>query len=185
MIVREFPLKIFTLTLPILALWTSVVFAAIEIREFSTEENRETFHNLTKELRCPKCQNQDIADSNAPIAKDMRQQVHRLVEEGKSHDQVVDYMIERFGEFVTYKPKVSSETLVLWYGPWVLIAVGGIVIAMLAYRKRGSTANAKISSDKSAETAEVGGEENSPQSPKQSPEQEQRLRELLEKYGDD
>ena len=109
--------------------------SSIDVFEFTSDENRQSYKELTRELRCPKCQNQDIADSNAPIAKDMRVQVHRLVEDGKTSEQVVDYMIERFGDFVTYKPKVSSETYLLWYGPWVFIGLGGLVILLLSRRK--------------------------------------------------
>ncbi|KZZ13452.1 hypothetical protein A3751_19515, partial [Oleiphilus sp. HI0080] len=100
--------------------------SSIDVFEFSSDENRQSYKELTRELRCPKCQNQDIADSNAPIAKDMRVQVHRLVEDGKTSDEVVNYMIERFGDFVTYKPKVSTETYLLWYGPWVFIVLGAL-----------------------------------------------------------
>jgi cytochrome c-type biogenesis protein CcmH len=112
-----------------------VVLASIDAKEFSSEENRAVYLDLTRELRCPKCQNQDIADSNAPIAQDMRAQVHILVEEGKTHEQVVDYMIERFGEFVSYRPRVTTETYLLWYGPWVLIGLGALVVFLLSQRK--------------------------------------------------
>tara|TARA_R110001599_G_scaffold311023_3_gene518283 strand:+ start:137 stop:610 length:474 start_codon:yes stop_codon:yes gene_type:complete len=103
-------------------------FASIDVYEFDNEQKRQDFVTLTKELRCPKCQNQDIADSNAPIAADMRKEVHRLLGEGKDKESIVNYMIDRFGEFVTYKPKKSSETFVLWYGPWVLIFIGILII---------------------------------------------------------
>jgi len=105
-----------------------ISFASIDVYEFDNEQKRQDFVTLTKELRCPKCQNQDIADSNAPIAADMRKEVHRLLGEGKDKQSIVDYMIDRFGEFVTYKPKKSSETFVLWYGPWVLIFIGILII---------------------------------------------------------
>ena len=110
--------------------------SSIDVFEFSDPENRQTYKELTRELRCPKCQNQDIADSNAPIAKDMRAQVYRLVEEGKSQEEVIEFMVERFGDFVTYKPKVSVETYLLWYGPWVFVALGALTIVLIARRKK-------------------------------------------------
>lgn len=120
---------------------SKAVLASIDAKEFSSEENRIAYLDLTRELRCPKCQNQDIADSNAPIAKDMRDQVHLLVEDGRTHEQVVAYMIERFGEFVTYKPRVTTETYLLWYGPWVLIGIGALVAFLLSQRKNARALN--------------------------------------------
>ena len=105
---------------------------AIDVYDFDDDAKRADFVSLTKELRCPKCQNQDIADSNAPIAKDMRTEVHRMLNEGKDKDSIISHMIERFGEFVTYKPKKTTETYMLWYGPWVLIALGIIIILSLS-----------------------------------------------------
>lgn len=114
-------------------------FASIDVYEFEDESLRADFVALTKELRCPKCQNQDIADSNSPIAADMRKEVHRLLGEGKDKESIVNYMIDRFGEFVTYKPKKSLETFMLWYGPWILILIGVlIIISLLTMNKKKS-----------------------------------------------
>tara|TARA_R110002167_G_scaffold241351_2_gene446680 strand:+ start:2124 stop:2597 length:474 start_codon:yes stop_codon:yes gene_type:complete len=113
--------------------------ASIDVYEFEDEALRADFVALTKELRCPKCQNQDIADSNAPIAADMRKEVHRLLSEGKDKESIVNYMIDRFGEFVTYKPKKSLETFMLWYGPWILILIGVLtIISLLRMNKKKS-----------------------------------------------
>ena len=147
-------------------LFVSLVAASsIDVFEFSDPENREAYKELTRELRCPKCQNQDIADSNAPIAKDMRAQVHRLLEEGKSQDEVIDFMVERFGDFVTYKPKVSVETYLLWYGPWVFVALGALIIVLIARRK-----------------TKVHRQEESVSGPTQEAD---KVQALLDKYSDD
>jgi cytochrome c-type biogenesis protein CcmH len=122
-------------TLCLISLYVNPVSANIDVYEFSSEDKRVEYISLTKELRCPKCQNQDIADSNAPIASDMRREVHRLLEEGQSHDEIVQFMVDRFGDFVTYKPKVSAETFLLWYGPWIFIAIGALII-VVAVRRR-------------------------------------------------
>ncbi len=121
--------------------------ADIDAYTFSDDEKLQSYQALTRELRCPKCQNQDIKDSNAPIAKDMRREVHRLVEEGKSHDEVVSFMVERFGEFVTYKPKIAKETLVFWYGPFVFVLIGLVFIVVFVKTRGSDTKNQKDSTD--------------------------------------
>lgn len=120
----------------------SPAVASIDVYEFESESQRTQYRALIRELRCPKCQNQDIADSNAPIAQDMRAAVHRLIQDGRSHDEIVAHMVERFGEFVSYKPKVSSETYLLWYGPWVLLGAGLLVIGMLGRRRAAARSSA-------------------------------------------
>lgn len=131
--------KIFIALLVLLP--TSVL--AIDTLEFSTDEQRLQFLRLTEELRCPKCQNQNIADSNAPIAKDLRSEVHRMILEGKNEEQVVDFMVERYGNFVVYKPKFDTSTYLLWLGP-ALIALLGVVIVVMTARKKRSAGSAKI-----------------------------------------
>jgi cytochrome c-type biogenesis protein CcmH len=123
----------------------SITMASIDVFEFSSEENRQQYNALTKELRCPKCQNQDIADSNAPIAQDMRKEVYRLVEEGQSTETVVQFMVERFGEFVSYDPKIIPATYLLWFGPLTLVGVGLLVVLLLS-SKRKRSAEANVSS---------------------------------------
>jgi cytochrome c-type biogenesis protein CcmH len=111
--------------------------AAIDTYEFKDEAERERYRTLTEELRCPKCQNQNIAASNAPIAMDLRQEIFRMLEEGQSNDQIVDYLVARYGDFVRYKPPVNTKTLLLWYGPAGLLVLGfGILVAILVRRRR-------------------------------------------------
>lgn len=120
----------------VLAITVRPVAAAVEVYDFSRDEDYARYRQLTVELRCPKCQNQNIADSNAEIARDLRQEVHRLIEEGRSNDEVVDYMVSRYGDFVRYRPPLDAQTLVLWVGPFVLLAIGIGVVLGLARRKR-------------------------------------------------
>ncbi|WP_157619181.1 cytochrome c-type biogenesis protein [Psychromonas aquimarina] len=98
--------------------------SAIETFEFDNVEQEQVFHDLTKQLRCPKCQNQNISDSNAPLAKDLRNKTYELVKQGKSEQQVVDYMVARFGNFVRYDPPLTPATIFLWLGPLVFIFIG-------------------------------------------------------------
>ncbi|GEK10860.1 cytochrome c-type biogenesis protein CcmH [Pseudoalteromonas sp. McH1-7] len=98
--------------------------AAEDKYNFATPERAQTFRELTHELRCPKCQNQNIADSDAVVAKDLRDKVITLVNEGKSKQDVIDYMIDRYGYFVHYQPPVTPATIVLWVLPVVIIVLG-------------------------------------------------------------
>lgn len=115
---------------------TGIAHAAIDTYEFASEAERERFRDLTTELRCPKCQNQDIADSNAPIAADLRKQIYGQLQQGKSNQQIIDYMVDRYGEFVRYKPEVSERTWLLWFGPAALLGLGVIVIGAIVARRR-------------------------------------------------
>ncbi|MEH6565507.1 MAG: cytochrome c-type biogenesis protein [Halopseudomonas sp.] len=110
--------------------------AAVDTFEFDSEQERERFYAISAELRCPKCQNQNIADSNAPIADDLRKEVYRLLEEGRSDEEVVEYMVARYGDFVRYKPALNSDTLVLWFGPLFFLLAGFLAVFMLIRRRQ-------------------------------------------------
>ena len=115
---------------------TGIAHAAIDTYEFANDAERERFRELTKELRCPKCQNQDIADSNAPIATDLRREIFRMLGEGKDNQQILDFMVVRYGDFVLYKPALTSKTAVLWFGPLALLVGGLVVIGVIVGRRR-------------------------------------------------
>ena len=107
------------------ALFCSVsAFAAIDVLNFSSQQQEREYHQLTQELRCPQCQNNNIADSNATIAVDMRAKVFELLQEGKSKQDVVNYMVDRYGNFVTYDPPLTVATLSLWVVPLLLVLFG-------------------------------------------------------------
>ncbi len=111
-----------------------VANAELDRYQFDNNEQAVRFEELTKELRCPKCQNQNIADSDAVVAKDLRDKVLVLVKEGKTKDEVIDYMIDRYGYFVHYDPPVTPATLVLWVLP-VLIVIIGFGFIVIRQRK--------------------------------------------------
>ncbi|GAL23128.1 cytochrome c heme lyase subunit CcmL [Vibrio maritimus] len=103
--------------------------ATIEIHEFDSLEQENQFKELSHTLRCPKCQNNTIGDSNAELAQDIRQKVYEMTKEGKSKDEIVDYMIARYGNFVTYNPPLTLATSILWLGPLFVIVLGfGLII---------------------------------------------------------
>lgn len=99
--------------------------ATIDVLQFKDEAQEQQFRQLTEELRCPKCQNNSIADSNSMIATDLRQKVYELMQEGKSKKEIVDYMVARYGNFVTYDPPLTPLTVLLWVLPVVAIGIGG------------------------------------------------------------
>lgn len=123
-----------------LLLSLAVIFpaaAAIDTYEFKNKAEQERFRSLTEELRCPKCQNQNIADSDAEISLDMRDLTYRMmIEEGKTNDEIVGYLVERYGDFVRYKPPVDKRTLLLWYGPFALLAVALLILIVIVARRR-------------------------------------------------
>jgi cytochrome c-type biogenesis protein CcmH len=90
---------------------------------------------ITSELRCLVCQNQTIADSNAPLAADLRREARELLKQGKSDAEVVDYMTARYGDFVLYRPPLRATTVLLWFGPPLLLGVGGAVLVMVLRRR--------------------------------------------------
>ena len=98
--------------------------ATIDVLQFKDEAQEQQFRQLTEELRCPKCQNNSIADSNSMIATDLRQKVYELMQEGKSKKEIVDYMVARYGNFVTYDPPLTPLTVLLWVLPVLALAVG-------------------------------------------------------------
>lgn len=131
---------------------SGIAHAAIDTYEFANDAERQRFRDLTTELRCPKCQNQDLADSNAPIAADLRKQIYAQLQQGKSNQQIVDYMVDRYGEFVRYKPEVSERTWLLWFGPAALLLLGVGVIGVIVVRRRrpAATTSTTLSAEEQA-----------------------------------
>lgn len=110
--------------------------AAIDAYPFPNDQMRQRYHQLIDELRCPECQNTSIAGSDAMIAKDLRRTVHQLLLEGKTNKQVLDYMHARYGDFILYKPRVEPGTLILWFGPPVLLIIAAFIAARLVRSRR-------------------------------------------------
>ena len=104
--------------------------------QFRDVAEEQRFHDLVAELRCVMCQNQSLADSNAQIAVDLRREVLALMREGRSDQEVRDFLVARYGEFVLYRPRVSGATWLLWFGPLLFALGGGIVVWRLLGRGR-------------------------------------------------
>lgn len=109
--------------------------ATTDVMPFKDEAQEQQFRQLTEQLRCPKCQNNSIADSNAMIATDMRRRVYDLMQEGKSRQEIIDYMVARYGNFVTYDPPLTPLTVLLWVLPLATIVAGGWIIVARTRRR--------------------------------------------------
>ena len=112
---------------------SSSSYAVIEAYEFESAQMESDYNTLINELRCLVCQNQNLSGSNADLAKDLRQQTYEMLMQGKSPDQVVKYMVDRYGDFVMYRPQFKSNTLLLWIGPFVLLV---LVLVLVIRRMR-------------------------------------------------
>jgi cytochrome c-type biogenesis protein CcmH len=114
---------------------------AIEPMPFANHAQELRFQHLTRQLRCPMCQNETLADSNAPIARDLRNQIFKLMQHGKSDDEIKQYLVARYSDYVLYDPPLKPGTWLLWFGPLlILCGGGGVVIATI--RKRGREGSA-------------------------------------------
>ena len=119
----------------LLAVATGSDALVFEQREFDDAEQLARYKTLIYELRCLVCQNQNLADSNAELAGDLRREVHRMILEGKSNEDVIDFMVSRYGEFVLYRPPLKAKTVLLWSGPFVL-GLGALVLLLMHLRRR-------------------------------------------------
>ncbi|UPG96347.1 cytochrome c-type biogenesis protein [Luteibacter aegosomatissinici] len=122
--------------LPLLA-----IAQAIQPLPFHDRAEEVRFQKLSAELRCPMCQNETLADSNAPIAHDLRRQIFEMMQAGKSDAEIKAYLVDRYSDFVLYKPPVEPKTWLLWFGPLVVLVLGGLVVAVQV-RRRARTAPA-------------------------------------------
>ena len=136
----------------LLVLFSTSSFAAIDTHNFKSVEDEKRFHALAAELRCPKCQNQNIADSDSPIAKDLRTEVFRMIDEGAEDESIIDFMVTRYGDFVLYRPKMNSQTWLLWNGPFLVLGFGVLVILAVVWQRRSrrKVSEAALSSDEQA-----------------------------------
>jgi cytochrome c-type biogenesis protein CcmH len=111
---------------------------------------------LAEELRCLVCQNQTLADSNADLALDLRRQIREQLKAGRSERQVIDYLVDRYGDFVLYRPPLKATTVLLWFGPFLLLVLGAFVLVRRIRRQRGEAA-APLSQAEHARAAELLG----------------------------
>ena len=109
-------------------LWSMASWSSVDAYTFTSPQQEARFRHLTEELRCPRCQNESLAGSDAPIARDLKDRTYIMLQAGKSDAQIRSFLIARYGDFITYKPPLRPGTLVLWVGPWLLLIA---VVAVL------------------------------------------------------
>lgn len=129
--------------------------AVFEDREFDDTEVAAAYQGLIEELRCLVCQNQNIADSNATLAKDLRDQVYEMLNQGSSRDDVIEFMVARYGDFVTYRPPINAATVLLWTGPFAAVLVGGGLLAIRLRGDKTGSAESVSGSDASEQAAQA------------------------------
>jgi len=111
-----------------------VTHAAVEVLEFSSERQEQRYLDLIDELRCMVCQNQNLADSTADLAKDLRERTYQMVRTGKTGSQIIEYMVARYGDFVIYRPPLKASTYLLWFGPLAILLLA--VVTFILYSRR-------------------------------------------------
>lgn len=119
----------------VLALTAVLGAQSVELRSFKSAEEEARFKALSEELRCLVCQNQSLADSDAELARDLRREVHEMIDAGKSDEQILDFLVARYGDFVLYRPPLNASTLLLWIGPFVVL-LGALIALIISIRKR-------------------------------------------------
>ena len=124
----------------------SAAAAPIETFKFDSPETEKVFHKLSEELRCLVCQNQNIAESNAGLAKDLRLEIYTMLSDGKSEDEIVDFMVQRYGDYVLYRPPFNPMTWLLWFGPAIVFAFG-LVYAVRFMKSQSSKTQVESLSD--------------------------------------
>lgn len=133
----------------------SALASPVETFEFQNEVTKIRFQALSKELRCPKCQNQNLADSNSTVASALRLDLYNLLIQGRSDAEIIDLMVGRYGEFVLYRPRVSSVTYILWFGPALLILIGIMVVIVILRKKPASKESLALNTEQQVQLKEL------------------------------
>ena len=123
----------------VMALLLTPVFAApVVTYEFASEEQEALFNKLSNELRCLVCQNQAISDSNADLAKDLRDEIYGMLQQGNSEEEIVEFMVARYGDFVLYNPPLKPMTWLLWFGPAFALLAGFFFVVRIINKQKKS-----------------------------------------------
>ena len=125
---------------------TTVAAQAIDPLPFKDHDQEVRFQHLTAQLRCLVCQNENLNDSNAELARDLRHEVFDLMQQGKSDDEIKQYLVDRYSDFVLYDPPMKASTMLLWFGPFLILLAGAAVV-VVTVRRRGR-ATAAVANDK-------------------------------------
>ena len=125
-------------------------FAQVDTFEFDNDEQQSRFRQLSDELRCPMCQNTNLSGSTGGVAEDLRREIHRMILEGLTNEEIEQFMFERYGDFIFYRPRLRAETVFLWFGPLMFLIMGGLV-AYGIFRRASSVDNVAVDLDEEQE----------------------------------
>ncbi len=140
--------SVFCLTIALL-LSATTAKAIMESFDFSSTVSEQRYRNLIDELRCLVCQNESLAGSNAELAGDLRKEVYQMMAQGQSDEQIIDFLVTRYGDFVLYNPPVKPSTYLLWFSPFVLFFVAGFVLYR-SVRRRSLTPETQLTDEERA-----------------------------------
>jgi cytochrome c-type biogenesis protein CcmH len=139
-------------------LWATQSSAGLEKFDFSGNVDEDRYKELIAEVRCLVCQNQSLADSDAELAHDLRQEVYEMMQKGQDNAEIVDFLVYRYGDFVLYNPPVKPSTYWLWYGPFALLVLG-IIMLIRTVRQRGKQAETGFSEQEQARLDRILGKD--------------------------
>ena len=120
----------------------------VDEKTFTDDTNQLRYDTLMEELRCLVCQNQSLADSSAGLAQDLRKKVVAMIEDGSDDQEIKDYMVQRYGEFILYRPRLNYSTIMLWFGPFILLVVAIGIVVRIIRSSQPSHTNQEVSSEK-------------------------------------
>jgi cytochrome c-type biogenesis protein CcmH len=140
------------LLLVMVSLWVAPMQAAIETYQFDSAEMEADYKQLVEELRCLVCQNQNLAGSDADLARDLRRETYEMLQQGKSQQEVVDFMVARYGDFVLYRPQFKSSTYLLWLGPFLLLL---LVLYLVVRRLRAAAKPVEVDAGAMAQAKQL------------------------------
>ena len=141
-----------------------MTFAVIAEEARPLAENpaiEEQVRRLSEELRCLVCQNQTLADSSAPLAEDLRKEIREMAAKGMSDQEIIDYLVARYGDFVRYRPPLKSSTALLWLGPFALLLAGGVGLIVILRQRQRQAADAPLTAEQVRKVAELLDKESS------------------------
>ena len=120
-------------------LMSNFIYANDEPVIFQNKDMEERYYLLIEEIRCLVCQNQSLADSNAPLAQDLRNEVFKMIQTNKSNNEIMEFLVERYGDFVLYRPPLKKNTWLLWFGPFLFLVIGFFVAVFVIKKQSGES----------------------------------------------
>lgn len=134
-------------------------YSQVDTFEFETEEQQKRFRTLSDELRCPMCQNASLSGSTGGVAEDLRREIHRMIMEGMSDSEIIQFMFERYGDFILFRPRLTAGTVLLWFGPLLFLLIGGVIAFGIWRRaRRYSDSDAELDSSQQERLQRLLGE---------------------------